>query len=340
MSLSPKHWAGIAVGGLLGARAIVRRRARFDLSGKVAVVTGGSRGLGLAISRVLVARGARVAICARDLGELARAQAELGCYAERCDVTHAEEVALFCRHVRKALGPIDVLVNCAGVISVGPTELMDRKDYAEAMAAHFWAPLSMIQEVAPEMIARGGGRIANIASIGGELAVPHLVPYSASKFALVGLSEGMGAVLAKYGVKVTTVIPGLMRTGSPRNATMKGRNTEEYRWFKLGDSLPLITTSAPRAAEKIVRGIEHGAALVAMPWVAKLARIAHVVAPELFAAAMAFVEKRVMPKVGGIGSSRATGAESETPITRSVLTTLTDQAAATHNELSGQSRRG
>lgn len=333
MQLTSKHWGALGVAALLAGRAIVRARTRYDLAGKVCVVTGGSRGLGLSIARVLKARGAKLAICARTVDELQVAQDELGCYAEKCDVTRADEVALFVRHVRNAVGPIDVLVNCAGVIGVGPTELMDRRDYAEAMATHFWAPLQMIQEIVPEMIARGAGRIANIASIGGVLAVPHLVPYSASKFALVGLSEGMGVALRKYGIATTTVVPGLMRTGSPRHAMMKGKHREEYRWFKLGDSMPLLTMSAPRAAERVVKGLEHGDALIAMPAVAKLALLAHALAPNTLARILALVEEKAMPSVGGIGSSRAQGFECETDITRSWLATLTDRAAKANNEI-------
>ena len=329
MQISAKHVGGV-LGGLLIGRAIVRARTAFDLTGKVCVVTGGSRGLGLAIARVLTARGAKVAICARDAAELDRARPEVA-LALRCDVTRVDEVADLCRRVRTVLGPIDVLVNNAGVIAVGPTELMGKADYAEAMDAHFWAPLSLIQEIAPDMIARGGGRIANVASIGGVVAVPHLVPYAASKFALVGLSEGLGVALAKYGVRTTTVIPGLMRTGSPRNATMKGKHREEYRWFKLGDSLPLLTMSAPRAAEKIVRAIEHGDAMLVMPAVAKALRLAHALAPEVTTRVLGIVE-RLLPGIGGIETSRAKGYESETPITRSVLAVLTDRAARAHNE--------
>ena len=324
---------GLALGSLLIGRAIFRSQRSYDLRGKVAVIAGGSRGLGLAIARVLQARGARIAICARDRDELARAQAHLGCYAEQCDVTRPDEVTLFCGHVRTALGQIDVLVNCAGTMVVGPTELMGTKDYAEAMATHFWAPLAMIQEVAPEMMGRGEGRIANIASLGGALAVPHLAPYTASKFALVGLSESLGITLAKYGIRTTTVVPGLVRTGSPRNATLKGRHTEEYRWFKLFDSLPILSMSAPRAAERIVRGIERGEVMLTMPVAAKLARLVHAILPGLTNRLMQFAERALLPPPGGLGTSEAKGYESETPITRSVLAALTDQAAIENNEI-------
>src|SRR5262249_52903527 len=138
-------------------------------------------------------------------------------------------------------GPIDVLINNAGVIEVGPLETMTLQDFEEAMRTHFWGPVYTTMAVLSEMRYRGGGRIVNISSIGGKVSVPHLVPYCASKFALCGLSEGLRAELAKDNILVTTVIPGLMRTGSPPNATFKGRHREEYAWFSISDALPVVS---------------------------------------------------------------------------------------------------
>src|SRR5262249_29078614 len=144
-------------------------------------------------------------------------------------------------------------VNNAGIIQVGPMETMTLADYQEAMRVHYWGPLYTALAVLPQMKQRRAGRIVNITSIGGKVAVPHLLPYVGSKFALVGLSEGLRAELMKDGILVTTVVPGLMRTGSPRNAFFKGQNEAEYAWFKIGDSIPVLTTSAERAARRIVR---------------------------------------------------------------------------------------
>ncbi|MEJ7710408.1 MAG: SDR family oxidoreductase [Pyrinomonadaceae bacterium] len=138
------------------------------------------------------------------------------------------------QRVTETLGGIDVLINNAGLIQVGPLEVMTLEDYEEAMRTHFWAPLYTILAVLPQMRRRQEGRIVNISSIGGKIAVPHLVPYSASKFALVGLSTGLRTELAKDKIVVTTVSPGLIRTGSPRNATFKGKHREEYAWFSIG----------------------------------------------------------------------------------------------------------
>ena len=155
---------------------------------------------------------------------------------------------------------IDVLVNNAGVIQVGPIEVMTHEDFELAMQAHLWGPLNTILAVLPSMRQRREGRIVNISSIGGKVAVPHLVPYSASKFALVGLSKGLRAELMKDNVVVTTVCPGLMRTGSPRNADFKGQHRFEYAWFSISDALPLLTVSAENAARQIVQACKRGQA--------------------------------------------------------------------------------
>src|SRR5205823_4029010 len=135
-----------------------------------------------------------------------------------CDVTHRREVTQFVRATRERFGRIDVLVNNAGTIEVGPMEVMTLDDYDRAMKTHFWGPLYMVLAVLPELRKRREGRIVNVSSIGGKISVPHLLPYCASKFALTGFSQGLRAELAKDGIVVTTVCPGLMRTGSPLNA--------------------------------------------------------------------------------------------------------------------------
>ncbi|HEY0192806.1 MAG TPA: SDR family oxidoreductase, partial [Kofleriaceae bacterium] len=215
----------------------------IDIDGKVVVITGGSRGLGLVLARTLVERGARVAICARDLDELGRARRELEqlggeVFSAQCDVTDRDDVLNFIAAVEDDFGAIDILINNAGVIQVGPIEHMTADDFEQALSVNLRGPLHAMLAVLPGMRRRNAGRIVNIASIGGRVAVPHLAPYSTSKFALVGLSEGMRAELIKDGIYVTTVCPGLMRTGSPRHGLFKGNHQAEYAWFTIGDSLP------------------------------------------------------------------------------------------------------
>src|SRR5215216_1169689 len=229
----------------------------YDLKDKTVLITGGSRGLGLVMAREFAREGSRLVLCARDEQELDQARRDLEKLGTEvmvvpCDVTNRQDVNAMVAAVNDRFGAVDVLVNNAGVIQVGPLEVMTEEDFELAMQAHFWGPLNMILAVLPSMRQRKTGRIVNITSIGGKVAVPHLVPYSASKFALVGLSKGLRAELMKDGISVTTVCPGLMRTGSPRNAEFKGQHRFEYAWFVLGDSLPLISMSAERAAAQVI----------------------------------------------------------------------------------------
>jgi NAD(P)-dependent dehydrogenase (short-subunit alcohol dehydrogenase family) len=281
--------------------------------------------------------GARLVICARDEAELDRAFQELSArgapvLAVPCDITNQEQVRAAVDAVLDRWGRIDVLINNAGTISVGPVETMTAEDYEHAMRTHFWGPLYLILAVLPGMRQRRDGRIVNVSSIGGKVSVPHLVPYNASKFALVGLSEGLRAELAKDGVVVTTVCPGLMRTGSPRNAQFKGQHQAEYAWFKIGDPLPIVTISAEKAARQIIAACRRGAAEVVLTPLAKLGVTIHDLFPGLTADVLGLIN-RLLPGPGGIGQARAPGKESESGLAPSWLTALTDRAAIQNNEV-------
>jgi short-subunit dehydrogenase len=319
------------------ARLAVSYSRYFDFAGKVVIVTGGSRGLGLVLARQLAAAGAKLAICARDEAELEIAQAELlqagvPVLAQVCDMQDREQIVHFMETVRRDFGRIDMLVNNAGVIQVGPLNSLTQADFEEAMNTHFWGVLHAVEAVLPTMRRQGSGRIVNIASIGGQIAVPHLLPYSASKFALVGFSEGLRAELMQEGIYVTTVCPGLMRTGSPRNATFKGQHRAEYAWFSVGSSIPLLTMSAEQAARKILAACRFGRAKVTLSLPAKLAVVANAVAPELISDLMGLANW-LLPKPGGIGHHAALGKESSSWVSPSVITTLTDKAAKHNNEM-------
>jgi NAD(P)-dependent dehydrogenase (short-subunit alcohol dehydrogenase family) len=329
--------AAAGLGGLLAARALVGRRSSYDLKGKAVLITGGSRGLGLVLAREFAGAGARVAICARDPAELERARADLAArgaqaYAFPCDVTDRAQVTELFEMVRRHFGEVDVLVNNAGIIQVGPIEVMTLEDYEQAIATHFWGPLNTMLAAIPSMKRRGEGRIVNISSIGGKISVPHLVPHSASKFALVGLSDGMRAELAKDGIRVTTVCPGLMRTGSPRNATFKGRHRDEYAWFAISDSLPVTSIQAERAARQILVAARRGDAELIISTQAVLAVKFRALFPEATADMLA-IASRLLPGPGGIGRKRAKGKDSESSLAPSVLTALSDRAALRNNEV-------
>ncbi|PYL65150.1 MAG: ketoacyl reductase, partial [Verrucomicrobia bacterium] len=190
---------------LLGAWVTARtiRTARYTLCDKVAVITGGSRGLGLVLARDICAQGGSVALIARDREELARAKADLArrggapnAFGVQCDLLDAAQIEAAVRQIIDRFGKIDILINNAGIIEVGPLEHMTREDFERAMQLHFWAAYELISQIVPEMRTWGGGHIVNISSIGGKVAVPHLAPYSVSKFALTGFSDAIRAELA------------------------------------------------------------------------------------------------------------------------------------------------
>src|SRR5437588_541584 len=268
--------AALGAGLFFGVRAAIRAARTIDLRDKAVVITGGSRGLGLVLARTFADQGSQLALLARDADELADAETDLcrrgaNVYTEACDVTDQQQVKQAMENITGRFGRIDVLVNNAGSIQVGPMELMTIGDYEEMMKIHFWAPLYTTLAVLPQMRQRGQGRIVNISSIGGKIAAPHLLPYSASKFALVGFSEGLRSELLKEGIYVTTVCPGLMRTGSPRNASFKGQHQAEYAWFSISDALPIFSISAERAARTIIRACKYGDAEVLLSLPTKVA---------------------------------------------------------------------
>jgi NAD(P)-dependent dehydrogenase (short-subunit alcohol dehydrogenase family) len=194
--------AGAALAGGVTGRELVARWREADLTGQVALVTGGSRGLGLAIARELAANGCRLALCARTETKLNTAAAELRearteVFTVVCDVADEASVNRMTAAVLAHYGQIDVLFTNAGIVEIGPLADLELSDFQEAMDVMFWGTLYPILAVVPGMRARGAGRIATITSIGGRLAVPHLLPYTAAKFAAVGLSEGLAAELAR-----------------------------------------------------------------------------------------------------------------------------------------------
>lgn len=290
------------------------------------------------MARQLVAQGAKVAICGRDPSTLERANSEFQALggevlAIPCDVTNAEQVQQMVQQVRDHFGQIDVVINNAGAISVGPMEEMTLEDYQSAMNLHFWASLYVTFALLPAMRQRGAGRIVNISSIGGKVSAPHLLPYSSSKFALTGFSEGLRAEVAKDGIIVTTVCPGLVRTGSPYHATFGGRHRDEYAWFTLSDSLPVISMSAEQAAREIITACKRGKAEVILSLPAFLGSKFHGLFPGLTSQLLAWFNY-FLPKPGGIGTQKAEGKDSFSEIAPSFWTTLTDKAAQKHNQIS------
>jgi NAD(P)-dependent dehydrogenase (short-subunit alcohol dehydrogenase family) len=328
---------GALAGAAMMARALRSRRA-FDFDGRIALITGGSRGLGLLIARQLGHEGAHVVLVARDIDELERARQELvsdGVTASIlvADVSVEREARRVVEDTVARHGRLDILVNNAGVITVGPAAHMGTADFDEAMATHFWAPFHAVQAALPHMKRAGAGRIVNISSIGGRVGVPHLVPYCASKFALTGFSTAIRAELAQHGILVTTVCPGLMRTGSPFNAWFKGKHREEFAWFVIAGSLPLLSIDGRRAAAQIVDATRHGDAELVVAWSARVAIAVTALAPNVMAWAMD-VANRFLPSEADDGGEQVhSGWQSASSWAPSRLTRLTERSAAENNEL-------
>ena len=317
-----------------------RKHPKIDLRGKIVLITGGSRGLGLATARQFGSHGCIVAICARDQAELSLAKDDLGkqgirAYTFVCDVADRNQVQAGVAEIVRQLGPIDILVNNAGIIKVGPFLDMNTEDFEQAMGVMFWGPLYVTQAVLGSMRERGEGSIVNITSIGGKVSVPHLLPYCCAKFAAVALSEGLRTELAPEGIHVTTIVPGLLRTGSHLNARFKGKVSGEYLWFAAGAATPFISINADRAARSIVQATIRGDAerVLSIPGAA-LNRL-HGLAPSLTASLLKLANG-FMPAAAGAFKESRTGHRIEAELNSSlwrIATGLGQSAAESLNEI-------
>jgi NAD(P)-dependent dehydrogenase (short-subunit alcohol dehydrogenase family) len=287
---------------------------RYSLRDKVALITGGSRGLGLVLARQICAQGGKVALIARDPAELAHAKADLTRRGGRaltvqCDLLDAGQIQSAIRQIIDRFGKIDILINNAGIIEVGPLEHMAREDFERAMKLHFWAPLELISQIVPEMRTWGGGRVVNVSSIGGKIAVPHLAPYSASKFALTGFSDALRAELAPDNIYVTTVAPGMLRTGSHVNARFKGKQNLEFGWFAASAGAPLISMNADRAGRKILAACRRGQPSLTLTFAARLAILGNALFPNLTGYSMKVVNHFLPGAIGEEGNQSRPGSQ-------------------------------
>lgn len=288
-------------------------QAKGDISGSVAIVTGGSRGLGLAIARELARRRCRLVICARDEAELERAADELrtrgvAVAAVALDVTSADAAGQLIDTALTRFGQLDIVVNNAGIIQVAPLDSVAFGDIESALATMTLAPARLALAALPALRAGGGGRIVNITSVGGKVSVPHLLPYSMAKFAAVAFSEGLRAELGSGPVSVTTAVPGLMRTGSHTAALFRGQRDKEFTWFGLGASLPLLSMDADRAAQRIVAAMIARKAEVTLTPLAQLGARGANVFPGLTAGLMHLMA-RALPDGTGTPGPAAPGGQ-------------------------------
>ncbi len=290
----------LGVGLVLAGRAWLQKQREIDLTRQIVLITGGSRGLGLALAQEFAKHGCRLALCARDGEELARAKAILAAqgveaFTQVCDVSAPPQVEELMAAVTAHYGRIDILVNNAGIIEVGPVQNLTRQDFEDALNVDFWGTLNPILALLPQMQARKSGRIVNITSIGGKVAFPHLLPYAAAKFASTGLSEGLRVELARDGIQVTTIVPGLLRTGSYFHALFQGQKSAEFAWFSLGDSLPGISISAERAAREIVGAAKRGDAERILSVPASLLALAQGIAPSATSSLLTLINNFALP---------------------------------------------
>ena len=322
----------LAAAGFAARRLLQAGEVSFD--GKVVLVTGGSRGLGLALAHEFAERGARLALLARNPEDVERAARELRDAGHEatdyvCDVRDRQQVDAAVNATMERFGRLDVVVNNAGTIQVGPLEAQTRQDFTDALDTMFWGVYHPTMAALDHLEA--GGRIAVISSIGGKIAVPHLLPYSVAKFAAVGFAEGLRGELAERGILVTTVVPSLMRTGSHVNAIMKGDHSAEYTWFSAGASLPGLSVPADRAARRIVSGIARGDAEVMVGGPTQLATRAHGLAPATTVRVLSTVS-RLLPSSDSDGEAEEPRLGRETGGGVDAATALGDRAAQEYRQ--------
>ncbi|RYZ84920.1 MAG: SDR family oxidoreductase, partial [Proteobacteria bacterium] len=293
-----KPRAAAGLGLTAGTFALLGNTKKDIYRNRTVVITGGSRGLGLALAKEFVQKDARVVLLARDSEELERARHSILFGRPRahvitsvCDVTKKDQVERCFADVVAKWGSIDILVNNAGAILVGPFDSLKREDFEAQMELHLYAVIQNVQAVLPYFRRQRRGRIVNICSMGGKVAVPHMLPYDTSKFALAGFSQGLAAELRQENITVTTVYPTLMHTGSPIQAVFKGDYEKEYAWFAAGDNFPGVSMPAKTAAKKILQAVEDGKAEFSPSALGQLRMGLGVAFPELMAFTMSLMSR-------------------------------------------------
>src|ERR1700691_839156 len=221
------------------------------LEGKVAIITGASRGIGLAVAHRLGTLVAQMSLCARDARKLESAEGELraagaaAVFSAAVDVTHGEQILAFVQNSEKALGPVEILVNNAGIGYFGPTHEATEATWDSVLDTNLRSVFLASKAVAPGMIARQGGHIINIASLAGKNAFAGGGIYCASKWGVLGLTERMAEDLRGYGIRVSAICPGSVATDfSPHG------KKDISKMLQAGDiahAVEMIVTQAPQS---------------------------------------------------------------------------------------------
>jgi NAD(P)-dependent dehydrogenase (short-subunit alcohol dehydrogenase family) len=245
------------------------------------------------------------------------------------DVTDRGQVNHAVDELARRFGRIDVVINNAAQILSAPLEDTSDADFEALLDVHFWGTLNVTRAALPHLARHGDGRIVNICSIGGRIPVPHLSAYCASKFAQAGLSGVLSEELRAYGVRVTTVMPGLMRTGSHRHAWFKGDPEKEFAVFSLVGGVPLSSMGAERAARMILRAAARGDAEAIVPFTVRQIAKGRALAPNIASATLALIN-RALP---GSRSRRALQGRGMTlPASVRAAAVLSERAADRNNE--------
>lgn len=242
---------------LLGAMFEWQRRRNLEayFESKTVLITGGSTGLGFALAKRLLRYGANVSLCGRDEEKLQQVKNRLILYANRllvfqCDVASKEKVDRWVDASIDRFGKVDLLINNAGILTVGPFESQGDDLFRENLDIMFWGTLNTIRSVMPHL--KPKAQITNILSVGAKISIPHMSSYSVAKSAAAALSESLGIELRRYGITVTAAFPWLLRTGSYPNGFFPKGDENEFRVFSLGSALPGLALNAEAAVTEIL----------------------------------------------------------------------------------------
>jgi len=221
----------------------------MDLDGARVLVTGGSRGIGAALARAYAAAGAEVVVAARSEGDLRAVAEEVGGHAVVVDLSDPAAVEGLVPGVEAEIGPIDVLVNNAGVETVDMAAVIDPVDVRTATRVNLEAPMVLTRYALPGMLERNRGHIVNLSSMAGKMTVPGAAVYTASKFAVATLSRTVRAEIAHTGVTITTILPSAVETELAAGLDLRG--------------VPKATPE--EIAVEIVASCQHGKPEVTLP---------------------------------------------------------------------------